>query len=518
MKSFVFKRGGTFEAAYKEMLEQIRSQEDHALALAMRAFQWVKCSGVPIQTAELLQAIAYDPDSDCMSPGETLSKDGLLKLSRNLLVRHPSIRIDGHPPKLSLTEAWTFSHLSVSEYLETYPGCSIKQAHIQVAKGYLGCLCTQGPRKIYPDLREVWNHDFWFTAGMQLPYYLQNANLGDVMLVSRLKRFFGSPTKSTPQYWAWVKCFRKIVRGRHKLTDEQIRRWINDWHLNISVVYPSDFLPSTCPMRGLCVMGIYDGFADWWHSPTFNPTCSAAGGRPLLILAIKFNHSQIWKHLLTHYPKESLQSPVQRPHQLPLVAAAERGDLPAAQALMDAGKKVGIPHDPWLLDHALNAVRHDGCNTNENDCRSVEIIRLLVGAGAHVNLVESCCRDSRLVGAVKSGCSATVKYLLECGAEPNQTSRTGSSPLILAAINGNNKIARLLLDHGADPSSALGAAAKYGKARTIRSLLEFADAYNVQLPWGGFDSMMLADVLADVLAEEVPDRTGRGEALHPEGG
>ena len=79
MNSSVFNRGGTREAGYKEILEQIPSQGDHALGLAMRAFQWAKCSQAPIQTAELRQATADDPDSDCMSRGETLSKERLAK-------------------------------------------------------------------------------------------------------------------------------------------------------------------------------------------------------------------------------------------------------------------------------------------------------------------------------------------------------------------------------------------------------------------------------------------------------
>jgi ankyrin repeat protein len=49
---------------------------------------------------------------------------------------------------------------------------------------------------------------------------------------------------------------------------------------------------------------------------------------------------------------------------------------------------------------------------------------------------------------------ATMKLLLEAGADPNQRQRGGFVPLHEAAHTDDVEMARLLLDHGADPGLA----------------------------------------------------------------
>jgi ankyrin repeat protein len=55
-----------------------------------------------------------------------------------------------------------------------------------------------------------------------------------------------------------------------------------------------------------------------------------------------------------------------------------------------------------------------------------------------------------LTGAVTSGHTEIVRWLLESGANPNYRYGPGYSPLLAAAANGHLEIVRLLLDHGAD--------------------------------------------------------------------
>jgi uncharacterized protein len=55
-----------------------------------------------------------------------------------------------------------------------------------------------------------------------------------------------------------------------------------------------------------------------------------------------------------------------------------------------------------------------------------------------------------LTGAVASGHSEIVKWLLDHGAEPNYRYAAGYTPLLTAAANGHLEILKALLAHGAD--------------------------------------------------------------------
>lgn len=60
--------------------------------------------------------------------------------------------------------------------------------------------------------------------------------------------------------------------------------------------------------------------------------------------------------------------------------------------------------------------------------------------------------NALLSETVSSGNAAHVRSLLAAGADPNQTSQGGQTPLILAIVSGNLHLVRMLLDAGADPS------------------------------------------------------------------
>ena len=59
-----------------------------------------------------------------------------------------------------------------------------------------------------------------------------------------------------------------------------------------------------------------------------------------------------------------------------------------------------------------------------------------------------------LLFAVRSGEIASVRQLLEAGADVNTTSRDGMSALVLATVRGWPAVAHLLLEGGADPNAA----------------------------------------------------------------
>jgi len=60
--------------------------------------------------------------------------------------------------------------------------------------------------------------------------------------------------------------------------------------------------------------------------------------------------------------------------------------------------------------------------------------------------------EKKLLEAVKAGNHASVKELIESGADVNQPDKQGWTPLIWAAAKGNLDIVGLLLQHGADVS------------------------------------------------------------------
>jgi hypothetical protein len=60
--------------------------------------------------------------------------------------------------------------------------------------------------------------------------------------------------------------------------------------------------------------------------------------------------------------------------------------------------------------------------------------------------------NALLTETVSSGNTKHVRAMLQAGADPNQTSQGGQTPIILAIASGNIHLVNLLLDAGADPS------------------------------------------------------------------
>ena len=59
-----------------------------------------------------------------------------------------------------------------------------------------------------------------------------------------------------------------------------------------------------------------------------------------------------------------------------------------------------------------------------------------------------------LLFAVRNDDAASLRHLLEAGADPDTTSADGMSALLLATVRGAPAVAHVLLEHGADPNAA----------------------------------------------------------------
>lgn len=160
--------------------------------------------------------------------------------------------------------------------------------------------------------------------------------------------------------------------------------------------------------------------------------------------------------------------------------ASNSGDLSRIQSLVAAGADVnaavedqGTPlHQAalqnqtnvasWLVRNGANLeVRVEG-KTAETPLYSavvsghLEMVQLLLGAGANANAREN--REGHIplhaaaaADADRARLLAIARLLLDHGADPNATNRFLETPLHIAAIKGRVPLVELLLSRGADP-------------------------------------------------------------------
>lgn len=127
--------------------------------------------------------------------------------------------------------------------------------------------------------------------------------------------------------------------------------------------------------------------------------------------------------------------------QLELHEAAAAGDVARVKELVekDASLAKGFSPDGFPI-LALAAV-----------FGQFEVTKYLHAKGGDVNAAATNGSGyNALTGAVTSGHTEIVKWLLENGADPNYRYANNYSPLLNAAANGHLEILQLLIAHGAD--------------------------------------------------------------------
>ena len=156
-----------------------------------------------------------------------------------------------------------------------------------------------------------------------------------------------------------------------------------------------------------------------------------------------------------------------------LMTAARTGEPESVAALLDAGADVNA-REHWLNESALMWAAAEN---------HAEVTRILLDYGADidarslqqefapfrfnlatmVNTVLPRGHLTALIMAAREGALDTERVLIERHANVNLTDPDGTSPLVIAIVNGHYDAASMLLRHGADPNIAdsAGMAAVY---------------------------------------------------------
>jgi ankyrin repeat protein len=126
----------------------------------------------------------------------------------------------------------------------------------------------------------------------------------------------------------------------------------------------------------------------------------------------------------------------------PLFRAAEANNLKVARFLIDNKADVNAEHDGTTPVIVAAERGHK------------EMVELLAGHGANLNVVERANDAAPLHFAAKNGSKAIAEVLLAHKADVNVKNRAGRTPLHLAAENGFLSFAELLLANGANVNAA----------------------------------------------------------------
>ncbi len=111
--------------------------------------------------------------------------------------------------------------------------------------------------------------------------------------------------------------------------------------------------------------------------------------------------------------------------------------------------------DPNILDGEGSTPLMQAAGRGNYEC-----VKLLLELGANVQMRETRKGLSALKFALARGYEDVARLLLDHGADPNETDNLNRTPLIFAAGQGNIELVRLLLELGADPNIKDG----YGNA------------------------------------------------------
>ncbi|XP_059146009.1 putative ankyrin repeat protein RF_0381 [Physella acuta] len=127
-------------------------------------------------------------------------------------------------------------------------------------------------------------------------------------------------------------------------------------------------------------------------------------------------------------------------------------DIQIIQLLLDSGMSgfYCSTLDEKIISKFLTSLLYSSKEINERD---LNIIKVLIKAGAPLNSTFRVVEDSPLFLAIKIGKFELVEMLCCHGADVNKCDHTGQNPLVVAAKSGRCDMMNLLIKHGANVNS-----------------------------------------------------------------
>jgi ankyrin repeat protein len=126
----------------------------------------------------------------------------------------------------------------------------------------------------------------------------------------------------------------------------------------------------------------------------------------------------------------------------PLVVAAHDGDVHLVQLLLAKGADINKPSDSYMLSPLVEAAKNN----------HFDVCKILLAAKATVNN----CKYPPLAYAAEEGNLRILRLLLDHGADINAMCHLNRSALCMAVSNGHIEAAKFLLDEGADINIGMG--------------------------------------------------------------
>ncbi|KAJ5963671.1 Aldehyde dehydrogenase C-terminal [Penicillium vulpinum] len=248
---------------YNQIHLKIHTRFPPERAIAERTLKWVLCSPYPLTTEELLSAARMSIEKDSIKMGGCIQQESLLAICENLLI-------------VDIDDRWRFFHLSAREYLEK----SHETPHHK-ARSYCAQVCllslmkTFGPATLSSGSENPFNKANPFSEHNQTCWaFYVRGQIEEDQSVILLKKFLGSPSKSSAFYIGW---FDHLSKHRYLPIEFSSRQG--------AILNYGDLAPATTPMFTIAQFSLYETLHRWCDSNDFDPFQENIFGQDLLTIA-----------------------------------------------------------------------------------------------------------------------------------------------------------------------------------------------------------------------------------------
>lgn len=544
------------DEAYDEALERIHSGPERHSMLADRVLAWITCATRPLLTNELQYALAVDPYSDTFDHGNIARLDLLTSVCCGLV----TIEVESGIIRLV--------HYTTQQYFERKRSILFQNFNDTAAltcAAYLRAIALSydfsripptyktltEARKFLDIVHSYQKVDAYRTACRgEEPTLAQTKGLSGAetdCLVS-LARHWASPSKYNPFYdysalnWAFhlskarsddiaqvsVRCLQEASAAVPAERSWRLRfEYYDDTTgLHLAARYGLTnclpFLSQTVPLTetGICkrtplacaAMEGQEAAVRWLLNQGASPNNFHETEAEPLSVAVKGQHYTVVIMLLE--AGASVSWPPNHYTDSPLHVAAETGNVPIMQALMQADASIELPNSQdfkpihqaarcgndlaveilvkWGAqvdargfgnETSLSLAAKNGhiatvrkliaycASVHGRDagddtvlhaasafCNNNEVLEVLIDAGADIHATHTARGSTPLYSAAIEGNISSATYLISRGANVNHQDRIGETPLSGATERGLEDMMRLLIDSGAkvDPEDCRG--------------------------------------------------------------